>query len=189
MILRIMTLKRWNRLSQKTIIRNDHWSYNLDEFEIEGGVKGEYHYVHTLGSTMIIPVTKNNKLLLVNQYRYLNQKESLEFPCGSVEPGLTETENALKELREETGFSSARLIKSGEFSPYTGASDEMCTVFIGLDLFKAPLPGDDTEEFILIEKSFSEIEQLIENNLIWDGLTLSAWIISRTLIKQHIDKT
>jgi len=184
-----MTLKRWNKLSQKTVMRNDHWSYNLDEFEIENGIKGEYHYVHTLGSTMVIPITVENKFLLVNQYRYLNQKESLEFPCGSVEPGLSEEENALKELREESGYSAGQLVRIGEFSPYTGASDEMCRVFAGIDLYKSPLPGDDTEEFVIVEKSFNEIEDLIGRNLIWDGLTLSSWLLAQTFIKKHLNKS
>lgn len=180
-----MSLKQWKSLSKKTIIKNEHWSYNLDEFEIDNGHKGLYHYVHTLGSSMIIPVTAENTFLLVNQFRYLNQKEGLEFPCGSIEQGLKSEENALKELREETGYSANELFKAGEFAPYTGASDEICEVFIAKDLFKSPLSGDLTEEFELLEKSFEEIETLIENNTIWDGLTISAWTISKKYFAQN----
>lgn len=173
-----MSLKRWNKLGQKTIFKNDHWSYNLDDFEIEGGTKGEYHYVHTLGSTMVVPFTSNNSILLVKQFRYLNQKESLEFPCGAIEQGLSKKENALKELREETG-KSGELKYVGEFSPYTGAADEMCSVFLANDLFDSPLPSDETEEFELIEYSITEFENLIKQNIIWDGLTLSSWLLTK----------
>jgi ADP-ribose pyrophosphatase len=170
-----MPLKRWIKLSQKTVHKNDHWSYYLDEFMIENGEKGEYHYVHTLGSSMVIPITSNKNFILVNQYRYLNQKESIEFPCGSIEPNLSPEENALKELREESGYSSNKLILVSEFSPYTGACDEMCKVFIGTELVKSPLPNDKTEEFELVELSFDEVEKKIEENEIWDykltGLT------------------
>jgi len=176
-----MGLKRWNKLGQKIIFKNDHWQYNLDNFEIEGGTKGEYHYVHTLGSTMVVPFTTNNSILLVKQFRYLNQKESLEFPCGAIEQGLTKEENALKELREETG-KTGKLNYIGEFSPYTGASDEMCSVFIANDLHNSPLPSDDTEEFELIEYSISEFKNLIKQNIIWDGLTLSAWLLTKNYI-------
>ena len=41
-----MSLKKWKKLDQKTVFNNDHWKYNLDNFEIEDGTKGEYHYVH-----------------------------------------------------------------------------------------------------------------------------------------------
>lgn len=174
-----MTLRRWKRISKRTVIQNDHWSYRLDEFEIEGGSRGEYHYVHTCGSSMVIPVTDSGRVLMVNQFRYLNQRESLEFPCGSVEEGLSGEENALKELREETGFTAQRLEKAGEFSPYTGASDEICEVFIARGLSPAPLKADVTEEFELAEKTYSEIEALIESNFIWDGLSLSAWLLAK----------
>lgn len=179
-----MPLKRWNRISKKTVIKNDHWSYRLDEFEIEGGSRGEYHYVHTCGSSMVIPVTAGGKILMVNQFRYLNQRESLEFPCGAVEEGLSAEENAIKELREETGFTAERLEKIAEFSPYTGASDEICTVFIARKLSPAPLKADDTEEFELVEKTYSEIESLVENNVIWDGMTLSAWLLAGKHLKE-----
>ncbi|HEX2867892.1 MAG TPA: NUDIX hydrolase [Ignavibacteriales bacterium] len=178
-----MPLRRWNKISQRTVIKNDHWSYRLDEFEIEGGSRGEYHYVHTGGSSMVIPVKDDGSILLVNQFRYLNQKESLEFPCGSVEEGLTPEENAIKELREETGFTALRLEKAGEFSPYTGASDEICTVFVARGLSPAPLRADVTEEFELVEKTYSEIESLIESNFIWDGLSLAAWLLAKKHLK------
>ena len=178
-----MSLKRWIKLNQKTIFQNSHWSYNLDEFEIEGGTKGEYHYVHTLGSTMVVPFTSENTILLVKQFRYLNQKESLEFPCGAIEQDLTPEQNALKELREETG-KSGNLKHIGEFSPYTGAADEMCSVFAATNLFNSPLPKDDTEEFELIELSIDEFENLIKKNTIWDGLTLSSWLLT----KNYLDK-
>jgi ADP-ribose pyrophosphatase len=177
-----MSLKKWKKLDQKTIFANEHWKYNLDTFEIEDGTKGEYHYVNTNGSTMVVPFLSNDRLLLVNQYRYLNQKESLEFPCGSVEDGLSLEENAIKELREETG-KSGKIKYVGEFSPYTGASDEMCSVYLGQDLYDSPLPHDSTEEFEIIKMSIREFEKLIKHNKIWDGLTLSAWILTKNYLQ------
>lgn len=177
-----MNLPKWNKLDQETIFKNDHWEYNLDKFEIESGHIGEYHYVHSPGSTMVIPFTSENSILLVNQFRYLNQKESLEFPCGSVEDGLTLEENALKELREESGMSGT-LKRIGEFSPYTGVSDEICTVFMATNLITSPLEKDITEEFELFTFSIEQFESLIKRNKIWDGLTLSAWL----LIKNYLN--
>ncbi|MGE5364099.1 MAG: NUDIX hydrolase [Bacteroidota bacterium] len=174
-----MTLRRWKQTDSRTVIKTGYWDYKLDRFIRDGdNYEGEYHYVHTPGSTMIIPVTGNGKLLLVNQFRYLNRRESLEFPCGSIHEGLNETDNALKELREETGFSASDIRKTGEFSPYTGASDEMCSVFIARGLVHSPLPMDKTEEFELVELSPAELSALIERNIIWDGLTLSAWALA-----------
>ena len=180
-------LKRWSKKSTETILKNDYWSYKLDKFTIEDSFEGRYHYVHTLGSTMVIPIIADKKIILVNQYRYLSQKESLEFPCGSVKENLSLEENAQKELREESGYSAGKLIHAGKFSPYTGASDEMCTVFIGLELTPSPLPKDDTEDFEIVKMSFEELNRAIETNYIWDGLTLSAWSLAKRKLMKLTD--
>jgi ADP-ribose pyrophosphatase len=181
-----MSLKIWKKLSTKLIARNDYWSYFLDKFEIENQHNGEYHYVHTLGSTMVIPITSDNKIILTNQFRYLHQRESLEFPCGSVESNLSFEENARKELREETGFDATELIYIGEFAPYSGVSDEMCYVYLGTGLFESPLPHDETEEINISFHSFEEIEELLVNNEIWDGMTFAAWQLAVNKLKEMI---
>lgn len=174
-----MPLKTWKQLSSKVLFSNKYWDYLLDEFQIEDGKKGEYHFVRTAGSTMIIPVTDSGKLLLVNQYRYLNQMESLEFPCGSISKNLSPGENAIKELREETGYTAKELIPAGFFSPFNGVTDEMCHVFIAKNLIRASLKSDDTEEFEIHELSFNRIDELISSNTIWDGMTLAAWQLTK----------
>ena len=175
-------LKKWKKISEKTIYRNNHWTYKLDKFEIARRMPGEYHYVHTNGSTLIIPFLPSQKLLLVNQFRYLINREALEFPCGVLEQGLTPEENAQKELREETGLEAENLIYAGKFIPYSGVSDEVCHVFIATGLSNNPLPPDDTEEFELRELSVYEFEKQIEANQIDDGMTLAAWMISKKKI-------
>jgi len=170
-----MSLKKWFKVSSEVVIKNNHWMYNRDVIIRDDGVKGEYHYVHTEGSTMVIPVSENGDLVLTNQFRYLNNKESIEFPCGGVEPGLTHKENAIKELREETGFNAENLYFIGEFSPYTGASDEMTSVFIAEGLFPSPLEPDATEEIELLYFSPQEFDKMIDDGIVWDGLSISAW--------------
>ncbi len=175
-------LTKWKKISEKILFRNNHWIYKLDNFEIPNRMKGEYHYVHTEGSTLIIPILPSRKLLLVNQYRYLLNSEALEFPCGVLEPNLSPEKNAQKELREETGMEAENLIYAGKFIPYSGVSDEVCYVFIASELKENGLIPDETEEFEIVEFSLSEFEKEIENNIITDGMTLAAWQISRKKI-------
>lgn len=176
-----MKLQKWLQLSEKVIFENIHWTYKKDTFKLENDDrKGEYHYVHTSGSSLII-AKKNDKYLFVEQFRYLNQDFSLEFPCGSVPENSNPKENAHKELREETGFDSKNLIYIGKFAPYSGVSDETCSVFYCEDLFPSPLQNDQFEEFNLVELSYGEIEDKIAKNEIWDGMTLAAWILFKKI--------
>ena len=181
-------LKKWETLESNVMYENPWWTYRRDEFQIPEGITGEYHYVHSPGSTMIIPVTANGKLLLVKQYRYLGKRESLEFPCGAIKPGADATETAHIELREETGFRAAVLERVGHFNPYNGVTDEICDVFIGAQLSHSPAPRDETEEFELIECLTSEVDDLIRRNEIWDGMTMAAWILGRGRVVEKISR-
>lgn len=169
-------LKRWKTINHITLFSNKYWSYELKTFDLGDGVEREYHYVHTLGSTMIIPEL-DDKFVFVEQYRYLNDLTSLEFPCGSIENNFDELSNAKKELEEETGFSSDELIKIGFFSLYNGVADELCFVYFTNKLTKIHSSPDVTEEFKILFLSESEIEDLIASNTIWDGMTIAAWKI------------
>src|SRR4030065_775253 len=120
-----MPLKPWKKLSEAIVFRNPYWTYKRDAFELPSGKPGEYHYVHTTGSSMVVPVMGAGTLLLVNQYRYLLGRESAEFPCGSVKDGATYEETAIQELREEAGYSPGSLLLAGGGEPYRGGTNEM----------------------------------------------------------------
>ncbi len=172
-------LARWKKISETVVNRNNHWTYKLDKFEIPNRGKGEYHYVHTNGSTLVIPILSSGKILLVNQYRYLVEEEVLEFPCGVLEENYEPAENAQKELREETGYEAGKLHFVGKFIPYSGVSDEISYVFIAENLKENPLPADETEEFELVELTVKELDEMISSNKIKDGMTLAAWTIAK----------
>lgn len=131
---------------------------------------------------MVIPLLPDNTIVMVKQYRYLNKKFSLEFPCGAVQKGLSVNDNVQKELREETGYRSNLIQKLAEFTPYTGAADETCHVFLAEKLVVDPLPPDETEQIELVFLSYHQLETMIRKNEIWDGLTLAAWsLVNKTL--------
>ncbi|MDD8018700.1 MAG: NUDIX hydrolase [Bacteroidota bacterium] len=168
-------LKHWKKISSKVASQNSWWTYRLDEFQIPGGIAGEYHYVHTEGSSLIVPVMDDGKIILVNQYRYLCAKESIEFPCGGVKIGKSYEEMAHLELEEEAGYVAQKLQPVAEFNPFNGVTDEMCKVFIARELKKTAQRPDATEEIEVLYKTPDEIENLILTNAIWDGMTIAAW--------------
>jgi 8-oxo-dGTP pyrophosphatase MutT (NUDIX family) len=53
----------------------------------------------------VIPLTKQNEIVLVEQYRYGIEEPTLELPGGMVDPGETHDQTAKRELLEETGYS------------------------------------------------------------------------------------
>ena len=104
-----MSLQRWKKIRQVFEKKNPWWTYRHDEVELPSGKSGEYHFVHVNGSSMVIPFLADGRMILVNQYRYLRDRESLEFPCGSVKDNSTFDETAAHELAEETGYRASDL--------------------------------------------------------------------------------
>jgi ADP-ribose pyrophosphatase len=174
-----MPLKSWKKLSESVVFRNPWWTYKQDAFELPSGKRGEYHYVHTNGSSMVIPIMGDGTLFLVNQYRFLMGRESVEFPCGSVKDGSTHEETARHELAEETGYSARSLILAGEFNPYNGVTNEMCRVYVARGLQYVGGTPDETEEFEIVRTTPAEIESHIGAGVIWDGMTIAAWAIAK----------
>ena len=172
-------LAHWKKLTSKIVDQNPWWNYQLDSFQIPNGVKGEYYYAHTEGSSLIIPVMDDDKIILVNQYRYLRDRESIEFPCGGVQPGHTYEEIARLELEEETGFVAQLWKTAGEFDPFNGVTDEMCKVFIARGLSYVKAKPEATEEFEVLQVAPTDLEAMIADGRIWDGMSLAAWQLVR----------
>lgn len=154
----------------------------LDEFEIPAGPSGQYHYVRTNGSSMVIPLTDSGEIIMVNQYRYLGDRESIEFPCGSVETGCDYLQTARHELQQETGYNAGQIREVGQFNPYNGVTNEICKVFLASNLQESTAKPDATEEFEVLRRTHGQIEAMIRNGEIWDGMTLAAWMLARNQI-------
>jgi ADP-ribose pyrophosphatase len=175
-----MTLKPWKRLSGETLFRNRWWEYRRDETVLPGGGRGEYHYVHTEGSSMVVPVMSDGRIVMVEQYRYLCARPSIEFPCGSVKKGGDHEQTAHLELREETGYEATDLILAGEFNPYNGVTDELCRVYVAGGLVHVGGTPDETEEFEMALLTPDEIDQKVRTGLIWDGMSIAGWHLVRS---------
>ena len=86
------------------------------------------------GIVMIVAVTDDHKLLLVEQERAPVGRRVIELPAGLAgdEPGTQGEDLAVaarRELREETGYEAAEMVKVAEGPPSAGMTDEIITVF------------------------------------------------------------
>ncbi len=170
-------LKKLNTISSETISVNPYWEYRRDNYFLPSDTIAEYHYVHTPGSTIVIPRCEDGTFLVVRQYRYLLQSESMEFPCGGLKKELTPEANARLELREEGGCTAGTMELIGKFAPCNGLTDEICYVYFAEGLiFVAPEP-EDSEEFEILSLTSSQINNYIQRGEIWDGMTMAAWAL------------
>lgn len=170
-------LRRLKRIASKIKYSNPYWKYRYDEYTLPDGSRGEYHFVETNGSTMIIPKSSNNTFVFIRQYRYLNQRESIEFPGGGIKKGNNPMENAREELKEETGYEANNMTEIGIFNPFNGVTNEICNVFLAMNLEKSEPDPDRSEEFEIIELDKEKVFEYIRTGEIWDGMTLASWML------------
>ena len=179
-------MKPYKPVSKAVLFRNPWWRYCLDKVEFPSGKQGEYHYVLTRGSSMVVPVDEDERLLLVRQYRYTGNRDSIEFPCGGLKEGTTYEQTAREELAEETGFAAESLEYAGAFNPCNGLLDEICRVYIARRLRPVGSHPDETESFELVRLRIGELDASIRDGTIWDGMTLAAWALVKPRLKTGV---
>lgn len=108
----------------KEILREDETLRTIQQ--------GDQEYVERKGTrdiAVIIALTDDRKLVLVNQFRPTLNQQVLELPAGKVDPQEQIIDAAKRELLEETGYEALAIqeVICGPVSP--GISNEMLTLF------------------------------------------------------------
>lgn len=85
----------------------------FDRCEFPGGKTGRHNIVVEFGGkkgpgVCVLPITPDGHVLLIRQYRYCVGKWSWEVPRGGPEEGKLPIQQALAELEEETGYTTAK---------------------------------------------------------------------------------
>jgi len=99
-------LKKW-KLLKSTIIVNNQWcKVRQDEIELPTGKIIDDYFVSIRPEVaLILPVTSNQEIILVRQYRHGASEILLELPAGTFNPEKESPEAAaIRELKEETGY-------------------------------------------------------------------------------------
>lgn len=132
-------------------------------------------YITHPGAAAVLPITKNQEVLLIKQFRYPIRMVTIEIPAGKKDE-TTETglECVTRELEEETGYQAKHFEKFMDMHSCLGYSDELIELFIAHDVYPVenPLPGDDDEFIEVGVYSVSEVKELLCTNQITDGKTI-----------------
>ena len=128
--------------------------------------------IGTGNAVCIFAITTDKKILIVIQPRVTlqnNTKINIELPAGYIEPKESSIEAGLRELEEETGYTSDDITLVDSYYPALGCSDERIDLLLALDCIKISEQHLDKDEFVYYELvSLEEFEYLLNNNYIMD---------------------
>ncbi len=124
----------------------------------------------------ILALTPDNRILLVRQFRFGTEHITTEIPAGLIDPGEESLQAAQRELREETGYTSAKWTYLGAVEPNPAFLNNRCHHWLAEDIVKSAEPELDIGEDIEVElMDFEQIRQAVRNGGIDHVLALSAF--------------
>jgi len=132
----------------------------------------------------VIALTPENEVVLVEQYRYGTEVPTLELPGGVCDPGETPLETSIRELLEETGFTSDEWVPLGKVS----SNPAMLTNFTHTYLAKAVIKTqeqllDGNERINVHVLPFSEFLDLVKSGAIDHSLVVAA--VAKFLLQKY----
>ncbi|MBF0561647.1 MAG: NUDIX hydrolase [Alphaproteobacteria bacterium] len=98
-----------------------------------------YYVITESDSIVVLPVTRDGQILLVRQFRPARNHITLEIPAGAIEAGETPAEAVVRELREETGYTTSEVefLSCGALGLNRDTSN--ASFFVAFDVM--PIPG------------------------------------------------
>lgn len=161
-------------ISREQKYQGDIFRLEEDTIELENGVKYRHLTLVHPGAIVVLAIESDGSILLVSQYRHSIQKNILEIPAGTINPGENPLECAKRELREETGMAARSWLSLGILHPVPGFCNEVQNLFLATDLYRDPLPQDDSEQIEVFRMSKADLDAAIKTGKITDGKTLAA---------------
>lgn len=174
-----MSLKpaRWKTLKSRELVSNP--IFKLHEHRRHHHSHGEHDFwvMEFTDWVNIIPLTADDKVVMVRQFRHGIEDFTLEIPGGMVD---REDSDALfaarRELWEETGYESADIVRLGEVHPNPALQKNRCFSFLarGASLTHKPqLDGTEEIEVVLVPRA--EIAERIAGGEISHALVITAF--------------
>jgi len=169
-------------ISSKRIYEGKILNLRVDQVLLPNGKEGGREVVEFSGAVAIVPVTDDNKVLMVSQYRYPVAEVLLEIPAGKMDQGENPEECARRELKEETGCTTGSLVKMAEFYTTPGFTTELMHVYLARGLtFGEQSPDED--EFVKVEAiPFEKAIRMIFDGKIRDGKTIAGLLAAKNMM-------
>lgn len=128
----------------------------------------------------VIALTPRNEVVLVRQYRHGSEESTLEMPGGCVEPGEDPKLSALRELSEETGYSSSEIEHLGIVRPNPALLSNSCSIYVARNVVRCGEQSlDPGEDITVLTKPLPEVYEMIRRGEITHAMVLAAFALYR----------
>lgn len=154
-----------------------------DTVLLENGETAFREYLEHSGGVCVLPITDNDEIFFVKQFRYPFKTVLMEIPAGKREKGEDPLTCGIRELKEEIGATAGKITPLGKLYPTVAYDTEVIYMYMAEDL-KFSEQHLDADEFVDVVKiPFAEAIKMVMNDEIPDSKTqiaiLKAWIMKK----------
>ena len=153
-------------------------SLDVDEVRFPDGSTGSMEMIRHPGASAVLPMLRPDdddpEVLLIRQYRYAADGYLYEVPAGRLDAGETPAQCANRELREETGYTAARVEHLFTMFTTPGFTDEKIHLFLATGLTLGETQREADEFLELVPTRLSRAMSMVEQGEIQDAKTALA---------------
>lgn len=178
------------QINARTLVAESRF-FKIEQVDLtfSNGVKREFERMSGSGrgAVMVVPLTDDKHMLLINEYSAGTHCYQLGFPKGLIDPGETPVEAGNRELQEEVGF------KAEHFSPLKTLAmaptffDAKMHVLIAENLSESRLEGDEPEPLEVIRWPINDIDELLAKEDFCEARSVAALLLLDRWRKSHDD--
>ncbi len=121
------------------------------------------------GASAIAAITENKTMIMVKQYRKPAEKVLLEVPAGKRDGNESFENVAIRELKEETGYTAGCIEHLGKMYLSPGYSNEELHLYLATELIPGETSFDDNEAIDIYEYPIDDLVNMVMSGEIEDG--------------------
>jgi len=131
-----------------------------DTVALPDGTQATREYIRHPGAVAVVPILDDGRIVMVRQYRHAVGRILLELPAGKLDPGEPVLGCAVRELREETGYSARQWARAGGFHNAAAYSTETMEIWFARGLVPGTQRLDPGEFLEVLAVEATELDQL-----------------------------
>jgi ADP-ribose pyrophosphatase len=160
------------RLDSREVYDGYFLKVQSDQVRLPNGKPATREFIKHPGAVVVLPVFDDGRILMERQFRYPLDRVFIEFPAGKIDPGEAPLACAMRELREETGYSARQWQFVCTIHNAIAYSDEHLDLYLARGLTAGDAALDDGEFLDVYSASLEELLAGVREGKITDVKTI-----------------